>query len=368
MKVALVHDYLKEPGGAEAVLMVLKKMFPEAPVYTAYAFPKYWGRYKEILSKWEIRQSWGRYLPFLPKFISYYTILSPWFFSSMDLSEFDLVIISQTGGYFPNGVKIGKNTKLVTYCHTPPRFLYGYEVATNERYRWYWRVQSEIANHILRMVDWKFAQKPKVFMANSTNVAKRIKKFYRRDSEVVYPPIEMPKTTPSVKKKDYFLMISRIIGTKNIELAVNCANKYGYNIKIAGKPIGSAGDKIAKSIKGVTVEYLGEVNDQVKQRLLSEAKGFLALERDPDFGMTTVEPMAYGTPVIAYRAGGYLETVVDGKTGIFFDDLSVEGLGKAINKFNLLKWDFEVIRKHAEKFSEKEFERKIKNLVGYLVT
>lgn len=364
MRIALVHDYLKEPGGAEAVLMAFKNMFPEAPVYTAYAFPKYWGRYKEIMSGWDIRQSWGRYLPFLPNFISYYTILSPLFFRTMDLSKYDLVIISQTGGYFPNGVKVGIKTKVITYCHTPPRFLYGYETATQARYKWYWKVQSEIANHILRIVDWNYAKKPNLYMANSKNIAGRIEKFYRRKAEIVYPPIEIPKVIPKTSKKDYFLIISRIVGTKNIELAVETCNKYGFNLKIAGKAIGKVGEEIAKNIKGLTVEYLGEVEDVVKQHLLAEAKGFLALERQSDFGMTTVEPMAYGTPVIAFRGGGYLETVTEGVTGILFDDLTVEGLGGAIKKFNKLKWDEKIIRKRAEKFGEKEFEKKIRKIVS----
>jgi hypothetical protein len=172
-------------------------MFPEAPVYTAYAFPNYWGRYKEILEKWDIRQSWGRWLPFLPKFLSYYTILSPLFFRSFDLSGYDLVIISATGGYFPNAIKFGSKTKVITYCHTPPRFLYGYDTATKERYKWYWRPMSEIANHILRMVDFRTTQRPHLFIANSKNVANRIRKFYRREAIVVYPPIEIINNPPS---------------------------------------------------------------------------------------------------------------------------------------------------------------------------
>ena len=198
MKVAIVHDYLKEIGGAEKVLMALCEMFPDAPVYTAYNFPEYRekGKIEGPEAKRRIRESWGKYLPFLPKFISYYTILSPLFFKSFDLSEYDLVIVSQTGGYFPNGVKIGPNTKLVTYCHTPPRFLYGYETATKERDKWYWRPISAIANHILLMVDFTFAQKPHLFIANSKNVAARIDKFYRRDSVVVYPPVSPPSVPP----------------------------------------------------------------------------------------------------------------------------------------------------------------------------
>jgi glycosyltransferase involved in cell wall biosynthesis len=364
VKVALVHDYLKEPGGAEVVLMTLKEMFPEAPVYTAYAFPKYWGRYRNVLEKWDIQQSWGRWLPLLPKFLSYYTILSPLFFNSFDLSEFDLVIISATGGYFPNAIRFGPNTKVITYCHTPPRFLYGYDTATKERYKWYWRPMSEIANHILRMVDFKTAQRPHLFIANSKNVANRIRKFYRREAEVVYPPIEIQANSShamgirsgySRSKGDYFLIVSRIIGSKNIELAVEAANKYNFKLKVAGRPIGKNGEEIAKMIKGPTVEYFGEVDQVTRNELLAGAMAFLALEKDPDFGMTAVEPQAFGTPVIAYRNGGYLEAIQENKTGVFFDELTPEGLWNGIQKFKKMKWDKKVIISNAKKFSKENF-------------
>lgn len=363
LKVALVHDYLKEIGGAEMVLMQLKEMFPEAPVYTAYKFPSYWGQYKDVLDKWDIRESWGRWLPFLPKFLSYYTVLSPLFFKSIDLSSFDVVIVSQTGGYFPNGVRLGKNTKLITYCHTPPRFLYGYPSASSERFKWYWRVESEIANHILRMVDFSWAQRSTVFVANSKNVARRINKFYRREAEVIYPPIEIPKVKINLKRKDYFLSVSRIVGTKNIELAVAAANKYGFKLKIAGRPIGRTGKEILKKITGPNVEYLGEVSQEAKLRFFAEAKGFLALESDADFGMSTVEPQAFGTPVVALRAGGYLEAVEEDKTGVFFDELTEESLWKGIQKFNSMKWDRDYIQKFAGEFSKEKFVSKMLKLI-----
>ena len=363
MKIALVHDYVKEIGGAERVLMALHDMWPEAPVYTAYKFPEYWGYFKEELAKWDIRESWGAWLPLLPKFISYYTAISPLFFSEMDLSEYDVVIISATGGYFPNGVHVGPETKVITYCHTPPRFLYGYETATKTRHKWYWKPISDIANHFLRMVDFYFAQKPTAFVANSKNVANRIRKFYRRESEVIYPPIDVPQSGKKYEKEDYYLIISRIVGTKNIELGVTAANKYGFKLKIAGRAIGKSGDEIVRKITGSNVEYLGEVSEEERDKLLSQAKGFLALEREADFGMTTVEPMAYGTPAIAYRAGGYLETVVDGKTGVFFDELTVDGVGRAVERFEKIKWDAKLLQKHAAKFSKKRFMEEIERII-----
>jgi len=356
MKVALVHDYLKEIGGAERVLVALHEMFPEAPVYTAYKFPKYWGHFRELWGLWDIRESWGRYLPFKTKLLSYYTIISPLFFAKMDLSGYDLVIISATGGYFPNGVKTGPKTKVVTYCHTPPRFLYGYETATQARYKWYWKVQSAIANHILRMIDFRWAQRPSVFIANSKNVANRIRKFYRREAVVVYPPISVQKLASSVQNKNYYLIISRIVGTKNIELAVDAANKYKFKLKVAGKVIGSL-----PNFEGV--EYLGEVSEEEKYRLMAGAKAFLALSKDEDFGITPVESMMCGTPVIAFDGGGYRETIINGETGVFFDELTPEGVIGAIRELGEIRWDRKKIIKHAGRFSKDRFKKEILEVV-----
>ena len=357
MKVALVHDYLKEIGGAERVLMALQEMFPNAPVYTSYKFPEYWGEFKIN----NIIESWGKYLPFLPKLISYYTILSPLFFISFDLSEYDLVIVSQTGGYFPNGVKIGPKTKLITYCHTPPRFLYGYETATKERNKWYWRPISAIANHILLMVDFAFAQKPHLFIANSQNVAERISKFYRRESVVIYPPISVQRLASSIKKQDYYLVVSRIVGSKGLELLYDLGNK--YKIVVAGRAINNSGEEIVQKLKDSNIEYLGEVTEEKKWELMAGAKGFLCLSKDEDFGISAVEAQMCGTPVIAYNSGGYKETVIHKKTGILFDEYTSQKLSDSISIFEKIKWDKKEIIKHAQKFSKENF---VKQCLSYL--
>ncbi len=378
MKVALVHDYLKEIGGAERVLMAFKEIWPDAPVYTSYAFPKYWGSYKELFKKWDIRQSWGKWLPLKEKFLSYYTIISPYFFSRMDLSDYDVVIVSQTGAYFPNRVKLGPNTKLITYCHTPPRFLYGYPTASQARYKWYWRAQSEISNHFLRIADYFAAQRPHLFVANSINVKRRIWKFYRRESEVVYPPIEAshPKSlsldltpTPLLKQgegdfKDYYVMVSRIVGSKNIDLAIRAAEKYGFKLRIAGRPVGKYGQEVIQLIKqSKNCEYLGEVGEEEKGKLISGAMAVLTLEEEPDFGIVAIEPQMYGTPVIAYKNGGYLESVQEGKTGVFIEELTAEAINKAVKEVSKLKISNAEIAKLSTKFSKERFKKEMLQLV-----
>lgn len=357
MKVALVHDYLKEIGGAERVLMTLQEMFPEAPVYTAYKFPEFFGEFGEF---GEIRESWGKYLPFLPKLISHYTILSPLFFRSFDLSDYDLVIVSQTGGYFPNGVRIGSKTKLVTYCHTPPRFLYGYETATRERNKWYWRPISAIANHILLMVDFAFAQKPHLFIANSKNIAERIKKFYRRESVVVYPPVSPPSIPPlNLSGGKYYLVVSRIVGSKGLELLYDLGKK--YKIVVAGRAINKSGEEIIRKLKNSNIEYLGEVTEEKKWELMAGAKAFLCLSRDEDFGISAVEAQMCGTPVIAFNGGGYRETVIHNKTGILFDGYNPKKLSDSISKFETINWNKKEIIKHAQKFSKENFIKQCRN-------
>lgn len=361
MRIAIVHDYLKEIGGAERVLMALKEIYPKAPVFTAYKFPKFWGQFKDILNSWEIHESWGRFLPFLPKFISYYTVISPWFFKSFDLSDFDVVIVSQTGGYFPNGVKIGPQTKLITYCHTPPRFLYGYPTATKERNKWYWKPISMLVNHFLRMEDFKLAQRPNIFIANSQNIATRIQKFYRRDSQIVYPPVDSPNNMEA-KRANYYLVVSRIVGSKGIELLFDLPKK--YKIKVAGLAIGESGKSLVEQMHKHGIEYLGEVNEVDKWKLMAEAKAFLGLSAAEDFGITAVEAQMVGTPVVAFNGGGYKETVTHKKTGILFDDYSVVGLLGAIKEFEKVKFNSSAIKKHAQKFSKERFKKEIWNLVN----
>ena len=207
------------------------------------------------------------------------------------------------------------------------------------------------------MYDFKQALKVDIFVANSQEVAARIKKFYRREATVIYPPVEI-STPKAVVRKDYFLVLSRMVGGKGVELAVEAASKKGFKLKIAGEAAGFGGLN--------NVETLGYISETEKAKLMAEAKGFLALEEAPDFGITPVESMMTGTPVIAFNGGGYKESVVDGKTGVLFDDYSVAGLISAIERFNKMKWDRKFIQLWAKRFSRRMFVDKITELVKTL--
>jgi glycosyltransferase involved in cell wall biosynthesis len=216
----------------------------------------------------------------------------------------------------------------------------------------------------MRIYDFKSAQKVDYFIANSKNVASRIKKFYRRNSKVIYPPVELPKAS-RVKKDDYYLVISRIVGGKGLDLAVGAAIKLGIKLKIAGKPAGYYMEykKLAKMSKG-KVEFLGYVTDQELVKLYTGAKAFWALATDEDFGITPVEAMLTGTPVIAFRGGGYIESVVEGKTGVFFDKPTVDSLTKAVKKFEKMGIKSEDCIKQARKFSKERFTKEIRGFVN----
>lgn len=365
MKIALVHDYLKEFGGAERVLRTLADMYPGAPIYTAFVTPGSDGM-KEFADRKILQSSLAPLLRY-KNLHSPLRFLIPLVWRSIDLSSYDLVITS-CSGYIARGFKVGEKTKVVAYCHTPPRFLYGYETSIDLQRFWIVRVYSVIVNHFLRLFDYWSSQRVNFWITNSENVKRRIEKFYRKGAEVVYPPIEVEKIkgrSAGVKKEDFYLIVSRLVGAKGLEEAMLACKKVGVKLKIAG---GGAGYNFVKNklgrLGGGGVELLGRVSDEELGVLYARAKGFVALARQEDFGMTVVEAQAAGTPVIAFRGGGFLETVIEGKTGIFVDDTDVESIAKAIKLFEKTKWDKETIQKNANRFDSSIFVNKIRTLIN----
>ena len=365
MKIALVHDYLGEFGGAERVLMALSEMFPNAPIYTAF-FRK--GEAYERFKNRDIRVSWAHHIPFFAtKLHSPLRFLAPLIWESFDFKDYDLVI-SSASWYITKGILTGPETVHISYIHTPPRYLYGFETSIDWQKYWLLRVYARVVNHFLREYDFAAAQRPDILIANSENTRRRIQKFYRRDALVVYPPVELAKEEGRRKKEegdtDYFLIVSRVVGGKGLELAVRACSELGLSLKVVGESIGLSGEaKKIKSAAGPTVEFLGFVNDEELIELYAGAKAFLATARDEDFGMTVVEAQLCGTPVIAYRGGGYLETVIDGKTGVFFNEYSVEGLKKALHSFKFLIFNFKNVINNAKRFSKQKFVREMKKVI-----
>ena len=276
MKVALVHDYIKEYGGAERVLETLHEIWPKAPIFTTVYLPNYLGPHKERVKKMDIRPSFLQWIPFTAKLISPIRIIAPYIFKSMDFSKYDVVIVSATGANFPNSIKKGKATH-ICYCHTPPRYLYGYPKAREWKNNPFFRILGEIANHFLRMTDFESAQNVDYFIANSKEVAGRIQKFYRRDSTVIYPPIDIPHNSYSVihNSRSYYLAGGRLARPKRIDLAVAACTKLNLPLKVFGKEFAGYGDELRKMARlaakraGPTIEFLGEITEEEKWKLFA---------------------------------------------------------------------------------------------------
>jgi glycosyltransferase involved in cell wall biosynthesis len=372
MKVAIAHDYLREYGGAERVVECLHEMFPDAPIYTAYYYPKGLGIHNERIKHWDIRVSWFGKIHLPNKLISPFRIFATRMFESFDLSEYD-VVISSSAIYFAKAIKTKPHQKHLAYIHTPPRFLYGYTTSYNYKKHWYTRISGELANHFLRITDYKISQRPDLLIANSENISQRIKKFYRRDSVVIHPPVDIKKIESTPKTQgDYYLSLGRLVRGKGTDIIVKACSDLGIKLKVAGTgPLLSELKKMA----GTSIEFLGHVSDEERIKLYAGAKAFIVASEDEDFGITQIESMAAGTPVIAIRAGGYKETIIEGKTGEFFEsvpnndyrksysDQTVENLKKVLEKFNPSRYKEADCRKQAQKYSTENFKKNIFKLI-----
>jgi len=360
MKVALVHDYLTEYGGAERVLEALHQLFPEAPVYTSFVDRDRLGIHWHKFANWELRTTWLTRIPFHKQLFSPLRIWAPSFFGSLDLSEFDLVI-SSSNAYFAKAVRVPNGTH-ICYCHTPPRSLYGYTTMLDWQANPLTRIPGQIMNHFLRMTDFEVAQRVDYFIANSAETARRIKKFYRRDSTVIFPPVHVSeKRTQHRNNFDpYYLYVNRLALAKHPELAVETCNRLHLPLKIVGD--GKMRQRL-EDMAGQTIEFLGSVDDEQLHELYAGATALLYPVEDEDFGIVPIEAMGHGVPVIAHNSGGPRETIIDGNTGVLFDELSVEGLEQAVNRFQQLTFSPVAIHAHALKFSQAAFNLAIRAFV-----
>jgi glycosyltransferase involved in cell wall biosynthesis len=366
MKVVLVHDYIKEYGGAERVLETLHELYPDAPIYTSVFYPQFLGPHRKRFEKMQIHTSWLQYLPFGYKFISPFRLVSPWVFKHFDLSSYDVIIVSQTGAYFPNFVKKG-HAKLLTYTHTPPRYLYGYKTAREWKNNPVLRVLGELANHFLRLADFRASQNVDQFIANSEEVKARIKKFYRKDAIVVYPPVLIFKKseTYNLKSKTYYLAGGRLARAKGMDVIIDAFVKNGKSLKIFGKGFAGYEEELRVKIdnKKSKIEFVGEVSDEEKMTLMQNAKAYVFASYDEDFGITPVEAMSLGTPVITYKSGGVKETVIEGETGMFYEPNTPEALERAVEQFEKMNLRGDDCKKQAQKFAKEQFIKRIEEVV-----
>ena len=360
MKIALVHDYLREYGGAERVVETLHEMWPSAPLFTAFVDWEHLGDQGYRFKDWDIRTSWVQHNPIVKKFHSPLRFLAPKIWESFNLSSYD-VVISSSGWFICRGVTVKKPAVHMCYIHHPPRNLYGYATGSNLQKYWFVRVYATIINFFMRQYDYNTAQAVDFFIANSQETARRVKKFYRRESTVIYPPIEISKGVTLQQplqghplKRAYYLSVGRLTYSKRVDLAIEAANKLKLPLKVVGTGPEEAS---LKAIARSTVEFLGSVSDSELAELYTGARALIFCALDEDFGMVPVEAMVHGTPVVALGQGGVLETVIDGKTGILFHEPTVGSLVKAIRR---LKGDWgDRCREQAKKFSKVRFQKEL---------
>ncbi len=352
MRIAFVHEYLNQFGGAERVLQVLCAMFPEAPIYTLFYDSEATGG---VFEGKEIRTSFLQKAPFVNRYHHFFPLLMPLAIEQFDFSEFDLVL--SISASFSKGIITKPGTRHICYCLTPPRFLWDDSQKFVEEFKYPSFIKRVMPPFItyLRLWDREASHRVDEFLAISGFVKERIKKYYLRDSELVYPPVNISKFYISDKIGDYFFMAGRLVSYKRFDVAIKVFNDLGWQLKIAG-----TGPEMKRLMKlaGKNIEFLGLVSDDTLAKLYSESKAFI-FPQEEDFGITPLEAMASGRPAIAYRGGGAVETIQEGKTGIFFDKQTEDSLKNALVSFDSSNFNPRICRAQAEKFDVLVFKERI---------
>ena len=351
MKLALVHDWLNQMGGAEDVLEALVGMYPQAPLYTSM----YWrDGMPPAYQEWDIRPTWMDHLPGVYRHHQPYLPLYALAFGRLDLSDHDLVLSNKSG--FCHGVRTGPSTTHVCYCLTPTRYVWGYrEYAAREALPPVVRTALTPLIRWLQRWDYRAAQRVDHFIAISTEVQARIRYLYHRESEVIFPPVDVERFEVSGGHGDYFLIVSRLIPYRRIDLAVRAFNQLGLPLVVAG----DGRDREAlQAVARPNVKFLGYVPDVDLPDLFGRCRAYV-LPGSEDFGIAPVQAMAAGRPVIAYAGGGALDTVLPGQTGLHFQALTPASLVAAVRQFETLSFDPSTIRRHAERFDRRVFEREL---------
>lgn len=355
LRIAIVCDWLISRGGAERVILKISEMFPNAPIFTALFDA---GRFPE-LSEREIHTSFIQRIPFALKHHWMMLPLMPYAFEQFDLSNFDIVISSSHS--CAKGVITKPQTLHLCYCHSPMRYAWDSSHEYFEQYGIPWpfkdRAKKLLTN--IRMWDKLAAERVDFFIANSEHVKKRIQKYYRKDAQVIYPPLETERWKFSDKEGQYYLAVGRLTPYKRFDLIINTFN----NLKLPLLIIGTGKEeKVLKKRAGRFITFLGHIPDSELNEIYGKAIA-LIFPQTEDFGLIPLEAMACGRPVLAFGSGGALETVIPGKTGLFFMEQTENALQKAILEFGALKWDPVEIRAHAEKFNEKAFEETFRSFL-----
>jgi glycosyltransferase involved in cell wall biosynthesis len=360
MKVAIVYDRVNKWGGAERVLLALHEIFPKAPLYTSV--------YDAKRAPWAkvfpgVVTSFLQKIPFAKSNHEFLGTLMPLAFESFDFSEFDLVISVTSEA--AKGIITGPKTIHICYCLTPTRYLWSahkfYFNSPPSKFGFipFFKYLSIPLIKYLKKWDVGVSKRPDRFIAISTEVKERIRIYYKRDSEIIFPPVDIPpsraKLVKNRKKGNYYLIVNRLIPYKRVDLAISVFNKLKYPLYIVGS--GSEEIKL-KKMAFDNIKFLGQVNETKLADLYLRAKA-LVMPQEEDFGIVAVEAQSYGVPVIAFKKGGVRDTVIDGKTGILFEDQTVKSLMQAVKKFDKMRFSERILKANAKRFSFKVFKNEL---------
>lgn len=358
MRIAFVHDYLVQYGGAERVLECLVELYPYAPIYTIlHNEEAMLGRFKEkriytsYLQRFAIARKWHRLFP----------MLMPLAIEQFDFSAYD-VVVSDSSSY-AKGIITSPKTLHICYMHTPMRYAWDdcQKYTRDFYFPKFVKKLIPFAMNYIRLWDKVSADRVDLFIANSNFVARRIKKYYRKNSLVIHPPVDTEKFAPPLgaKEEKYFLMVGRLIAYKRHDIAIKAFNKLGLPLKIIGR--GPELNRL-KKIAGPTVEFLGRVSDEELGKYYAQAVG-VVFPQEEDFGIVAIEALASGKPLLAYRGGDIPEHLEEGKMGVFFDRQDVDSIVAAVGKFQQLSFDPSYIRSKVLKFDREVFKTKMKEVI-----
>jgi glycosyltransferase involved in cell wall biosynthesis len=355
MTLALVHDWLNQRGGAEDVLETLVAMYPQAPLYTSMYWP---AGMPADYRHWDIRTTWMDRLPGIHRHHQPYLPLYPLTFQRLDLSAHPVVLSNKSG--FCHGVRTGPDTTHICYCLTPTRYVWQYEeYAAREALPAGVRRLLKPLIGWLRRWDYAAAQRVHHFVAISSEIQKRIQQYYGRTASVIYPPVDIHQFSPSDRQGDYFLFVGRLVPYRRLDLAIRAFNQLELPLVIAGA---GRDREPLESIAGPNITFLGYVPDAERAELMARCRAYI-LPAEEDFAIAPVQAMASGRPVIAYAAGGALDTVIPGETGLLFTQPTPESLADAVRQFDAARFDPGTIRRHAERFDKSVFESKLRAFV-----
>lgn len=357
MKIALVHDYLVQYGGAERVLEAFTELFPYAPIYTLIHDKE---AMRGMFEDKRIYTSFLQNLPFSRKRHRFFPPLMPLAIEQFDFSPYDIVLSDSSS--YAKGIITRPETLHICYMHTPMRYAWDDCQKYTEDFGFPAFIKKLVPFFMnpIRLWDKASADRVDHFLANSDFVAKRIEKYYHKEASVIHPPVNVNHFYISEKRAGYFLMVGRLIAYKRHDIAIQAFNRLKLPLKIIGR---GPELKNLKKIAGPTIEFLGRVSEEDLPKYYAECEGFI-FPQEEDFGIVAIEAMASGRPLIAYRGGDIVEHLEEGKTGVFFDEQTPEAIVRAVQNFRAADYDSNYIRAQASPFDKELFKTKIQNYIN----